>query len=126
MPDGVDDLDGEALEIATKYLLDRWTLKQLASKYHRSPATLHRRLTKWLDSGRFELTDTRTEESVPRVVGINDRLSDALSGRTHIWRAHVAVDRWRRRRIFGKLSGARTIAPKHNEHLKHMTGCIWH
>ena len=91
MPDGVDDLDGEALEIASKYLLDRWTLKQLASKYHRSPATLHRRLTKWLDSGRFELTDTRTEESVPRVVGINDRLSDALSGRAHIWRAHVAV-----------------------------------
>ena len=91
MPDGVDDLDGQALEIASKYLLDRWTLKQLSSKYHRSPATLHRRLTKWLDSGRFELTDTRTEESVPRVVGINDRLSDALSGRTHIWRAHVAV-----------------------------------
>ena len=91
MPDGIDDLDGQALEIASKYLLDRWTLKQLASKYHRSPATLHRRLTKWLDSGRFELTDTRTEESVPRVVGINDRLSDALSGRTHIWRAHVAV-----------------------------------
>ena len=91
MPDGVDDMDGEALEIASKYLLDRWTLKQLASKYHRSPATLHRRLTKWLDSGRFELTDTRTEESVPRVVGINDRLSDALSGRAHIWRAHVAV-----------------------------------
>ena len=30
MPDGVDDLDGEALEIATRYLLDRWTLKQLA------------------------------------------------------------------------------------------------
>ena len=91
MPDGIDDLDGQALEIASKYLLDRWTLKQLSSKYHRSPATLHRRLTKWLDSGRFELTDTRTEESVPRVVGINDRLSDALSGRTHIWRAHVAV-----------------------------------
>ena len=91
MPDGIDDLDGQALEIASKYLLDRWTLKQLASKYHRSPATLHRRLTKWLDSGRFELTDTRTEESVPRVVGINDRLSDALSGRAHIWRAHVAV-----------------------------------
>ena len=91
MPDVVDDLDGEALEIAAKYLLDRWTLKQLASRYHRSPATLHRRLTKWLDDGRFELVDTRTAESVPRVVGIDERLSEALSGRTHIWRAHVAV-----------------------------------
>ena len=91
MPEGVDDLDGGALEIATKYLLDRWTLKQLASMYHRSPATLHRRLTKWLDSGRFELTDTQTAESIPRVVGIDERLSEALSGRTHIWRAHVAV-----------------------------------
>ena len=91
MPDVVDDLDGEALEIAAKYLLDRWTLKQLASRYHRSPATLHRRLSKWLDDGRFELVDTRTAESVPRVVGIDDRLSEALSGRTHIWRAHVAV-----------------------------------
>ena len=59
--------------------------------YHRSPATLHRRLTKWLDSGRFELTDTQTAESIPRVVGIDERLSEALSGRTHIWRAHVAV-----------------------------------
>ena len=91
MPDVVDDLDGGALEIATKYLLDRWTLKQLASMYHRSPATLHRRLTKWLDSGRFELTDTQTAESIPRVVGIDERLSEALSCRTHIWRAHVAV-----------------------------------
>ena len=91
MPDVVDDLDGEALEIAAKYLLDRWTLKQLASRYHRSPATLHRRLSKWLDDGRFELVDTRTAESVPRVVGIDERLSEALSGRTHIWRAHVAV-----------------------------------
>ena len=91
MPEGVDDLDGGALEIGTRYLLDRWTLKQLASRYHRSPATLHRRLSKWLDDGRFELVDTRTAESVPRVVGINDRLSDALSGRTQIWRAHVAV-----------------------------------
>ena len=91
MPDGVDDLDGEALEIATRYLLDRWTLKQLASRYHRSPATLHRRLAKWLDDGRFELVDTRTAQSSTRVVGMDERLSETLSARTHIWRAHVAV-----------------------------------
>ena len=91
MPDGVDDLDGEALDIATRYLLDRWTLKQLAGRYHRSPATLHRRLAKWLDDGRFELVDTRNAQSSPRVVGIDERLSDALSDRSDIWRAHVAV-----------------------------------
>ena len=91
MPDGIDDLDGEAHEIATRYLLGRWTLKQLAGKYHRSPATLHRRLTKWLDDGRFELVDTRTAESVSRVVGIDESLSELLSDRTGIWRAHVAV-----------------------------------
>ncbi len=91
MPDGVDDLDGEALEIAKRYLLDRWTLKQLAGRYHRSPATLHRRLAKWLDDGRFELIDTRAAQSSPSVVGIDERLSETLSARTHIWRAHVAV-----------------------------------
>ena len=91
MPDGVDDLDGEALEIATRYLLDRWTLKQLAGTYHRSPATLHRRLAKWLDDGRFELVDKRAQEATPRVVGIDERLSDALSDSSDIWRAHVAV-----------------------------------
>ena len=91
MPDGVDDLDGEAHEIATRYLLGRWTLKQLAGKYHRSPATLHRRLAKWLDDGRFELVDTSAAEATPRVVGIDERLSETLSARTHIWRAHVAV-----------------------------------
>ena len=91
MPDGVDDLDGEALEIATRYLLDRWTLKRLAGTYHRSPATLHRRLARWLDDGRFELVDTRAAQTSPRVVGIDERLSEALSGRTHIWRAQVVV-----------------------------------
>lgn len=91
MPEGVDDLDGEALEITTRYLLDRWTLKQLAGRYHRSPATLHRRLAKWLDDGRFELVDTRTAVTAPRVVGIDERLCEALSSRTQIWRAHVAV-----------------------------------
>ncbi|MDE2716537.1 MAG: hypothetical protein OXI33_05915 [Chloroflexota bacterium] len=91
MPDGADDLDGEALEIATRYLLDRWTLKQLADRYHRSPATLHRRLAKWLDDGRFELVDTRAARTRPRGVCIDERLSDALSDRSDIWRAHVAV-----------------------------------
>ena len=91
MPDGVDDLDGEALDIATRYLLDRWTLKQLAGTYHRSPATLHRRLAKWLDDGRFVLADTRAAQTSPRVVGIDERLSEALSGRTRIWRAQVAM-----------------------------------
>ena len=91
MPDGVDDLDGEALEIATRYLLDRWTLKQLAGRYHRSPATLHRRLAKWLDDDRFELIDTRAVEATPRVVDIDERLSEALSGCAGIWRAQVAV-----------------------------------
>lgn len=91
MPDGADDLDSEALEIATRYLLNRWTLKQLADIYHRSPATLHRRLAKWLDDSRFELVDTRAAQTSPRVVGIDERLSEALSGRTRIWRANVAV-----------------------------------
>ena len=91
MPDRADDLDGEALDIATRYLLDRWTLKQLAAEYHRSPATLHRRLATWLDDGRFELSDTQAGHSDPRVVGIDDRLSAELSRRSQIWRAHVAV-----------------------------------
>ena len=91
MPDRIDDLDGEALEIATKYLLEGWTLKQLAGEYHRSPATLHRRLAKWLADGRFELSDTQASRSAPHVVGIDDRLSAELSGRSQIWRAHVAV-----------------------------------
>ncbi|MYB50554.1 MAG: hypothetical protein F4X72_15025 [Dehalococcoidia bacterium] len=91
MSDDVDDLDGEALEIATRYLLDRWTLKQLADSYHRSPATLHRRLAKWLDDRRFELADTRAAQTHPRVVDIDEHLSDALSDRSDIWRAHVAV-----------------------------------
>lgn len=91
MPDRTDDLDGEALEIATRYLLEKRTLKQLAAEYHRSPATLHRRLAKWLDDGRFELSDTYAGHSTPRVVGIDDRLSAELSRRSKIWRAHVAV-----------------------------------
>ena len=37
------------------------------------------------------MVDTRTAQSVPRVVGIDERLSELLSDRTGIWRAHVAV-----------------------------------
>jgi hypothetical protein len=71
-----DDLNAEALDITKKYLLGCSTLKELAVEYHRSAATLHRRLTKWLDEGRFDLVDTAGVQSSPRVLGINNSLSE--------------------------------------------------
>ena len=86
-----DDLNAEALDIARKYLLGRSTLKELAVEYHRSAATLHRRLTRWLDDGRFELIDTARVQSTPRVLGVDNGLSEELTARTKIWRAHVGT-----------------------------------
>ncbi len=86
-----DDLSAQALDITKKYLLHRSTLKELAAEYHRSPATMHRRLTKWLDEGRFELVDTTDVQSTPRVLGIDDDLSEELTARTKVWRAHVGT-----------------------------------
>ena len=84
------DFDQEALEIAKKYLLERWTLKELAAEYYRSPATLHRRLTGWLDQNRFDLVDNLDDRSAARVVDVDDQLGEQLAARTKIWRAQVA------------------------------------
>jgi DNA-binding transcriptional regulator LsrR (DeoR family) len=86
-----DDLNAEALDITKKYLLGRSTLKELAVEYHRSAATLHRRLTRWLDDGRFELIDTAGVQSTPRVLGVDSNLSEELTAHTKIWRAHVGT-----------------------------------
>lgn len=40
---------------------------------------------------RFELVDTTDVQSSPRVVGIDEGLSEELTARTKIWRSHVGI-----------------------------------
>ncbi len=87
----MEDLDQEALDIAKKYLLERWTLKELAAEYHRSPATLHRRLNGWLDRNRFGLIDNLDDRAAARVVDVDDQLGEQLAAATKVWRAQVAT-----------------------------------
>ena len=57
--------------------------------YYTSPSTIHRRLTKWLAEGRFELQDKTVANNDMRVVARDDGLGEELVRRTGIWRARV-------------------------------------
>src|SRR5262245_61937646 len=82
-----DDLDGQAVSIATDHLLRGRPLRELASVYSASASTLHRRLTSWRAEGRFELVDKRSLAA--QVVSREERLEEELARHTRIWRARV-------------------------------------
>ncbi|MGA7728965.1 MAG: hypothetical protein WBQ62_05660 [Dehalococcoidales bacterium] len=83
------DLDKLASEIARKHLLENVSFRELGKMYYTSPSTIHRRLTKWLAEGRFELQDKTVANNDMRVVARDDGLGEELVRRTGIWRARV-------------------------------------
>jgi DNA-binding transcriptional regulator LsrR (DeoR family) len=84
------DLDKTALEIARKHLLKNVSFKELGQMYYAAPSTIHRRLAKWLEEGRFELRDKFADRKTAFISGREDELGEALARKTGIWRARVA------------------------------------
>lgn len=84
-----DDLERNAQEIARKRLLDQASFRDLGRHYGYAPSTIHRRLMRWLQEGRFELID-RHEGGAPRLLGYDEDLENALVRKTSLWRARVA------------------------------------
>jgi|GEM_PF-634779 len=84
------DLDKSALEIARKHLLQNISYRELGKKYYASPATIHRRLTKWLSEGRFDLHDKLEGKTAAFISAREDELGELLTRKTGIWRARVA------------------------------------
>ncbi|MFC1946737.1 sugar-binding domain-containing protein [Chloroflexota bacterium] len=82
------DLDQVALEIARKHLLEKVSFKELGRIYYASPSTIQRRLMKWLEDNRFDITD-KLKPARPVVVKRDDRLAEELARKTGIWRARV-------------------------------------
>jgi DNA-binding transcriptional regulator LsrR (DeoR family) len=85
----VIDLDNLALEIAQKHLLKNISFKELGRMYYTSPSTIHRRLARWLEEGRFELNDKLGKKKTAYILTRDDELGEALSRKTGIWRARV-------------------------------------
>ncbi len=85
-----DMLESQALDIATAHLLRRESLVELGREYHFAASTIHRRLSKWLDQGRFELVDRLDSRTMAHALDTNYRLSNELKQATGIWRAIVA------------------------------------
>jgi DNA-binding transcriptional regulator LsrR (DeoR family) len=85
----VIDLDKLASEIARKHLLENISFKELGQMYYTSPSTIHRRLTKWLADGRFELQDKLGTKKAAFAISRDDSLGEALVRKTGIWRARV-------------------------------------
>jgi len=83
------DLDKEALEIARGHLLQNVSYRELAKKYYASPATIHRRLTKWLMENRFDLSDKLEGKTAAFIRAREDGLGEILTRKTGIWRARV-------------------------------------
>jgi DNA-binding transcriptional regulator LsrR (DeoR family) len=84
-----DDLERNAQEIASRRLLDQVSYRDLGKHYGYAPSTIHRRLMRWLQEGRFELVD-RHEGGAPRLLGYDEDLENALVRKTSLWRARVA------------------------------------
>ncbi|MBI2885871.1 MAG: hypothetical protein HYY02_01535 [Chloroflexi bacterium] len=84
------DLEDLALNIATEHLLGGVPFKELSSRYHYSPATLHRRFQTWLNQKRFQLVDKQDRRTVARFAGFDDGLGARLSKAAQI-RARVAI-----------------------------------
>lgn len=82
-----DNLEEQALAIATDHFLRGKSLRELATAYAASPSTLHRRLQTWRTEGRFELTDRRAVSA--RISSIDSPLQEELARRTGVWRARV-------------------------------------
>ena len=82
------DLDKVALEIARKHLLEKISFKELGRMYYVSPSTIQRRLMRWLEDNRFDITD-KLKPARPVVVKRDDRLAEELVRKTGIWRARV-------------------------------------
>lgn len=82
-----DDLDAQALAIATDHLLRDKPLRELAGIYSASPSTLHRRLAAWKREGRFELLDRHLFTA--RVESLDTALQEELARKTGVWRARV-------------------------------------
>ena len=85
----VIDLDNLASEIARKHLLENVSFRELGKMYYTSPSTIHRRLTKWLADGRFELQDKLGTKKAAFAISRDDSLGEALVRKTGIWRARV-------------------------------------
>ena len=69
-----DQPESLALEIATQNLLKGKSLKELSDMYPYPPSTIHRRLKKWLDGGRFELIDRLDRKTMATVLEIEEHL----------------------------------------------------
>src|SRR5438552_8688007 len=76
-----DDLERNAREIASRRLLDRASFRDLGQHYRYAPTTIHRRLTSWLQQGRFELID-RHDGAAPHLLGYDEDLENALVRKT--------------------------------------------
>lgn len=87
-PHDEDELERNAREIAARRLLDQVSYRDLGRQYGYAPSTIHRRLTRWLEQGRFELVDRH--EGGARLLGYDEELENALVRRTSVWRARVA------------------------------------
>ncbi len=83
------DLDSKALEIARAHLLKNVSFRELGKTYYVAPATIHRRLNKWLKEDRFELRDRFAARPSAVIVSRDDELAEALVRQTRIWRARV-------------------------------------
>jgi DNA-binding transcriptional regulator LsrR (DeoR family) len=84
------DLDNKALEIARAHLLKNISFRELGKTYYAAPATIHRRLMKWLKEDRFELRDKLAARPAAVIVSRDDELAETLVRQTGIWRARVA------------------------------------
>lgn len=92
--DTVDELDANALAIATELLLRRVegrrvSLRELAKQYHTTASTLHRRLAKWAEERRFELVDRLDGGTTARALGRDSGLEQRLVEGTKLLRARV-------------------------------------
>jgi DNA-binding transcriptional regulator LsrR (DeoR family) len=86
---GEIDLDETALEIARKHLLENISFKKLGEIYYAAPSTIHRRLKKWLEEGRFNLQDKLVNKDANIMLPRDEILGEELVRKTGIWRARV-------------------------------------
>ena len=84
-----DVLGNSALEIMREYLIKKTHLTVLGQKYHAAPSTIHRRINKWLNEGRFDLVDTSGNKTEYRSLELDTELEDELVRKTGIWQARI-------------------------------------
>jgi DNA-binding transcriptional regulator LsrR (DeoR family) len=86
---GEIDLDKMAVEIARKHLLENINFKKLSEIYYAAPSTIHRRLKKWLEEGRFTLQDKQVNNGAKIMLPRDEILGEELVRKTGIWRTRV-------------------------------------